>query len=90
MSSQDQLWIREREQAEWSAQVEALNQALADLTANPSHQKYTEAQALLQTFQTQFDDWMYLQSLTQSYRVRTWKHRLTVIENLLAYGERRL
>ena len=90
MLSQDQLWIREREREEWQAQVEALNQALADLTEEPSDRKLAETQAQLQAFQAQFDDWMYLQSLNQGYRVRTWKNRLTVIGNLLEYGERRL
>jgi uncharacterized lipoprotein YddW (UPF0748 family) len=90
MLSQDQLWLREQQREEWQAQVEELNQALADLTANPSSRKLTETQALLQAFQAKFDDWMYLQSLTQGYRVRTWKNRLTVISNLLEYGERRL
>ncbi|WP_416676741.1 glycoside hydrolase family 10 protein [Egbenema bharatensis] len=90
MLSQDQLWIREAEREAWQAQVEALNQALVDLAENPSRRRLSETQAQLQDFQTQFDDWMYLQSLTQSYRVRTWNNRLTVISNLLEYGERGL
>jgi uncharacterized lipoprotein YddW (UPF0748 family) len=86
--SQNQLWMREPERSEWRGQAEALQQALKELSDNPSRQQLQQTQALLQTFQSEFGEWMRLQSLTQPYRVRTWDHRLKTIANLLDYGDR--
>jgi uncharacterized lipoprotein YddW (UPF0748 family) len=86
--SQNQLWMREPERSEWRSQVDALQQALAELSDDPSRQQLQQTQALLQAFQSQFGEWMRLQALTQPYRVRTWEHRLQTIANLLEYGDR--
>lgn len=86
--SQNQLWMREPERSEWHSQVDVLQQALAELSDDPSRQQLQQTQALLQAFQSQFGEWMRLQALTQPYRVRTWEHRLQTIANLLEYGDR--
>ena len=86
--SQDQLWIRDREQETWQSETDALQQALNNLAENPSDRNLQAAREKLQAYQTNFEDWMYLQSLTQGYRIRTWQNRLTTIGQLLEYGDR--
>jgi len=86
--NRDQLWMREHDLQDWQTQTEALQAAFAELADNPSDRQLQKTQELLQTFQANFDSWMYSQSLTQTYRVQTWKHRLVTIANLLDYGSR--
>jgi uncharacterized lipoprotein YddW (UPF0748 family) len=85
--SQGQLWMREPELAVWRTQADAVTQALNQLAAHPDRQSLAQARTALQTFRSQFDDWMYLQALNQNYRVHTWENRLAVLEKLLDYGE---
>lgn len=86
--SQDQLWMREHDLEEWRSQTEALQAALTELSNDPSDRQLQRTRALLQTYQTDFNDWMYSQALTQGYRVQTWENRLVTIANLLEYGDR--
>ncbi|MBE9181275.1 family 10 glycosylhydrolase [Oculatella sp. LEGE 06141] len=88
MLSSGELWIRERERQEWQARADELGVALAELSNNPSQLRLQQTRRQLDRFNQQFDSWMRLQSLNQSYRVRTWKNRLETIETLLNYGER--
>jgi uncharacterized lipoprotein YddW (UPF0748 family) len=83
-----QLWVRDPQLTQWRTQANALGQAFDQLAAHPSPQHLQAARELLQTFQTQFNGWMHLQSLSNDYRVRTWQYRLTTLESLLNYGER--
>jgi uncharacterized lipoprotein YddW (UPF0748 family) len=86
--SNDQLWIREQQREGWRTQVDALGQALAQVAAHPNAQHLQQARTALKNFRSQFSDWMYLQSLSDSYRVHTWENRLAALENLLDYGDR--
>lgn len=86
--SHKQLWIREQQQETWQTQAEGLGQALKQLASHPSPQHLQQAKTLLKDFRSQFDDWMYLQSLSDSYRVHTWENHLATLDDLLNYGER--
>jgi uncharacterized lipoprotein YddW (UPF0748 family) len=83
-----QLWMREAQVAQWRSQAEALGEALTQLAERPSPQRLEHARTLLRSFRAEFDDWMYLHALNESYRVRTWQNRLATLETLLNYGER--
>jgi uncharacterized lipoprotein YddW (UPF0748 family) len=85
-----QLWIRSPQWDEWSTESEALGELLEQLAANPSPRQLRQAQQALSAFRAQFRDWMYLQTLGNGYRVRTWENRLAVIDDLLRYGERQV
>lgn len=88
--SQEQLWMREYDLAAWRSQTADLQTALEALANDPSDRQLQQTQELLQAYQSDFNDWMYSQSLTQDYRVQTWENRLMTIANLLDYGERRV
>ncbi|NJN89027.1 MAG: hypothetical protein HC878_00685 [Leptolyngbyaceae cyanobacterium SL_5_14] len=84
----EQLWMRDQQLEEWRTQAEALELALNELADQPSRQKLERARAQLNSFRSNFNRWMYLQSLNHSYRVSTWENRLEVLDTLLNYGER--
>lgn len=86
--TQDQLWMRPAEREDWQAKTEALAKILNSLTEDPSDSNLEQAKEQIQQFQSEFDDWMHLQALTERYRVQTWQNRLATIEQLLNYGER--
>jgi uncharacterized lipoprotein YddW (UPF0748 family) len=83
-----QLWIHDPELTQWRTQAAELRLALDRLSEQPSQQRLQAAKTQLQSFQTAFDDWMRLSALSESYRVHTWQYRLSLLENLLNYGER--
>jgi len=84
----EQLWMRDQQLEEWRTQAEALEIALNELADQPSRQKLERARAQLNSFRSNFNRWMYLQSLNHGYRVSTWENRLEVLDTLLNYGER--
>ncbi|MGJ3252659.1 MAG: glycoside hydrolase family 10 protein [Elainellaceae cyanobacterium] len=84
--SNHQLWIREPQLEEWRTQTQELVEAFNELAEHPSRRQLRETQRLLISFRSQFADWMYLQSLTNEYRVQTWNNRLDVLDDLLRYG----
>jgi uncharacterized lipoprotein YddW (UPF0748 family) len=83
-----QLWIRDPELTQWRTQAAELRSAFDRLSELPSQQRLQVARTQLQSFQAAFDDWMRLTALSESYRVHTWQYRLSLLENLLNYGER--
>jgi uncharacterized lipoprotein YddW (UPF0748 family) len=83
-----QLWMRDQQLEEWRTQAEALELALEELADQPSRQKLEQARVELNSFRSNFNRWMYLQSLNHSYRVSTWENRLSILDTLLNYGER--
>ncbi|PSB63283.1 hypothetical protein C7B79_14480, partial [Chroococcidiopsis cubana CCALA 043] len=54
----------------------------------PSVSNLAAARTALNSFQTQFKNWMRSQALENSYQVNVWSNRLTTLERLLNYGER--
>ncbi|MEB3357139.1 MAG: family 10 glycosylhydrolase [Synechococcales bacterium] len=88
--SSEQLWMREAQLDQWRTQAEALQAALNALAENPSAANLQQAERSLDDFRNQFGEWMYLQSLSDAYRVQTWENRLTFLATLLNYGEARV
>ncbi len=84
------LWMRESQRVELEAASEELQGRLDALSDGASPQDIRHAQEALEQFTDRFEDWMYLQSLNHSYRVRIWQNRLTMIDTLLSYGGDRL
>lgn len=87
MLSNGDLWMREPQLEQLRTQADQMSEALNQLADRPSRQQAQRARQLLQQFRARFGDWMYLQSLNQSYRIRTWENRLAMIDALLDYGE---
>ena len=83
-----QLWLRGPELSSFKSQAEVLKSALDQLAAEPSVSRLTVARASLTVLQSQFADWMRLQSLEHPYQVKVWENRLFTLEKLLRYGER--
>jgi uncharacterized lipoprotein YddW (UPF0748 family) len=86
--SNQQLWMRDPQLTEWRTHTQALATLLEELADAPSQQRVRQAQRSLDEYRSLFPDWMYLQSLSDEYRVETWDNRLEVIGDLLQYGER--
>ena len=85
--SSDQLWLREDALIDWHRQSQTLQQSLQALVDDPSNQQLSQTQQELDTFQSQFEDWMALHALENEYRVQTWTNHLAVVQQLLEYGE---
>lgn len=84
---QNQLQIRQTQLDAWRSKTTTLEQALQTLAADPSTANLQQANALLQSFQSQFKSWMDLPTLSETYRIRTWQNQLDAIAKLLHYGE---
>ncbi|HEY9642297.1 MAG TPA: family 10 glycosylhydrolase [Coleofasciculaceae cyanobacterium] len=85
--SRGQLSLQAADWQTWQMQAQSLEQALERLSQQPSAQNLEQARAQLTGFRTQFQGWMRLQALSQSYRVQTWDNRLALLEKLLDYGD---
>ena len=88
--SSGRLYISEQQETELTERAIALEERLQKLADNPSERNVRRAKRELDGFRQEFRQWMTLQSINGRYRVRTWENRLTAINNLLAYGEKRL
>ncbi|MEB3230084.1 MAG: family 10 glycosylhydrolase, partial [Leptolyngbyaceae bacterium] len=86
----DRLWLRDSDLTTWYRQTQALQTSLQQLVQQPSATAVARATADLQQYQAQFDQWMSLHSLENSYRVQTWSHHLDTIQHLLEYGNQQL
>lgn len=82
-----QLWMRDPQLTEWRTRTQELADRLEELGDTPSPQQARQAQRSLDEYRALFPDWMYLQTLSDGYRVETWDNRLDVIGDLLHYGE---
>lgn len=85
--STEQLWLREDALVDLHNQSQALQENLRSLADSPSKQHLENAQQGMQEFQDQFEGWMSLHALENSYRVQTWTNHLAVVQKLLDYGE---
>lgn len=84
-----QLWMDARSLNRWVTEANLVGKALTDLAANPSTRRLNQARSRLTNFQTQLGAGMVLQMANAPYRLETWHHHLTTIDNLLDYGEAR-
>ena len=85
--STDQLWLREDALADWHRHSQSLQESLQALVDRPSDRQLAQTKQDLQSFQSQFDNWMALHALENEYRVQTWTNHLAVVQQLLEYGE---
>lgn len=84
------MWMRDSDRTELQTAADNLQSVLETLSSDPTRRDIRQAQAEVNAFISQFEDWMTLQSYSHSYRVQSWQHRLTVIDTLLSYGGDRL
>lgn len=73
---------------EWGQEADRLSVAFNRLAEQPSPENLRTAQTTLTNFRSRFDRWMSLQQEKQPYQVQTWANRLTMLDNLLVYGDR--
>lgn len=83
----NKLQLKEPTLSVFKRRSEGLESALKQLASAPNTSNFAAATASLNTFQSQFRDWMYPQSLENPYQVRAWTNRLATLERLLRYGE---
>ena len=87
--SNGQLLMQEQVIAQWVSDVNVLGAQLADLAENPSHRKLAVVRSQLDNLDRTIASDLIVQSQQNRYRLQAWQHRLTTIEYLLAYGEKR-
>ncbi|UKO96252.1 glycoside hydrolase family 10 protein [Nostoc sp. UHCC 0870] len=87
---QEKLQISPKVISEFHSQAEVLQNALTQLATSPSPRKLLVAKSSLTRFQSQFRVWMRDQNISNSYQIKAWENRLSTIERLLRYGEKRL
>jgi len=90
LSAQQQIWISSENRSAWDAARQSLDRALAEAARMPSAQTLHHATLELAQFRAKFPVWFDRHDLQNSYQVRTWQHRLSVLTILLHYGERML
>ena len=90
LSAQQQIWISSENRVAWDAARQSLDRALAEAARMPSAQTLHHATLELAQFRAEFPVWFDRHDLQNSYQVRTWQHRLSVLTILLHYGERML
>ncbi|YAF94237.1 MAG: glycoside hydrolase family 10 protein [Nodularia sp. CChRGM 3473] len=86
----DQLQMPATTISDFNQQVEVVQNTLNQLATSPSASNLIAARATLARFQFQFRIWMRQKATDNPYQVKAWENRLTTIERLLRYGERRL
>jgi len=90
LADQGHLNLSEDSQQSFNAARDRLDRALAEASRSPSPQTVERARVELIKFQAEFDTWFRWYEVENSYQVRTWRYRLSVLTILLNYGERML
>ncbi|MBD2774668.1 glycoside hydrolase family 10 protein [Iningainema tapete] len=85
----NQLQMSTATLADFNTQVDVLQTALNQLAESPTPTRLQGAKATLVRFQALFRTWMRQHSTSNPYQVKVWENRLTIIERLLRYGDRR-
>lgn len=86
----EKLQISPKIISEFYSQADVLQYALTQLAASPSPRKFLVAKSALTRFKSQFRVWMGEQNISNSYQVKAWENRLSTIEKLLHYSQKRL
>ncbi|MEM9805982.1 MAG: family 10 glycosylhydrolase [Cyanobacteria bacterium P01_D01_bin.56] len=84
-----QVLMQEQLMTQWISDVNVLGAQMAELAENPSHRKLEVVRSQLENLDRTIANDLIVQSQQNRYRLQTWHHRLTTIEHLLAYGEKR-
>ncbi|MGD1853108.1 MAG: glycoside hydrolase family 10 protein [Leptolyngbyaceae cyanobacterium] len=87
--SNGQLLLSEDRLTQWVEDVNTLGVELAGLAEEPSHRQLEEVRSQLDQLNRVVTSDLSIKSQQNDYRIQTWEHRLTTIERLLAYGEKR-
>lgn len=83
-----QLWMEQPVLTRWMAEVNYLGEDLAALSENPSARRLQSAQTRLESVRSILDEQVLVETANGTYRVQTWRYRLTAIDHLLDYGEK--
>ncbi|ASC69173.1 S-layer-related protein [Halomicronema hongdechloris C2206] len=86
LSNQGHLWLAPASEADWIAGVHQLEQDLAALAQQPSPRRLNQVRSQLISLRATLGHTMALRTVSNDYRLQTWRHRLTTIERLLNYG----
>ncbi|USR92902.1 family 10 glycosylhydrolase [Phormidium yuhuli AB48] len=86
----EQIWIDDDKLALWKEGDQALSEALTELANSPNREQVLIARQRLNNLQDGIPQWLRLHRASNGYQVNTWENRLRAIDELLAYGERRL
>ena len=81
-------WLTGSTRSAFDTQAQDLATALQQLADQPSPSRLAVAKASLSTFRAKYPDWMRSQALSNAYQVKVWANRLTMLEQLLDYGDR--
>ncbi len=82
------LWMDDDDLLQWRGRTLMLSEAFTLLSQSPTAENWALTQTTLQAYRTDFDTWLRLQGLRDSYQVQTWRNRLLTLEILLDYGDR--
>jgi uncharacterized lipoprotein YddW (UPF0748 family) len=88
--SNNQISLDETTLREWGQQADELASALEQLAGEPSTKNLLSAKLALSSFRRQFPRWTEEINAVQSYQAQVWQNRLTTLDNLLSYGEKRV
>lgn len=84
-----QILMQDQAVAQWVSDVNVLGEQLEALANDPSHRKLEVVRSQLNQLDRTISSDLTIQSQQNRYRLQTWQNRLTTIEHLLAYGEKR-
>lgn len=82
------LWMDRNALEPWITEVNDLGSQFDVLAQEPSHRHLENVKAGLARVRTPLNQGVLVDTTNSSYRLRSWQHRLTAIEQLLEHGER--
>jgi uncharacterized lipoprotein YddW (UPF0748 family) len=88
--SNDRLAIDEGILREWGEKADRLAIDLQQLADKPSTKHLRLTQLSLSAFRSEFPQWMQNTKSIDPYQAQAWQNRLTTLDRLLSYGERRV
>ena len=85
--TQQRLWMDRNALEPWIGQVNHLGSEFDALAQEPSRRHLENVKAGLARVRTPLNQGVLVDTANSSYRLRSWQHRLTAIEQLLTHGE---
>ncbi|MEA5450163.1 family 10 glycosylhydrolase [Leptolyngbya sp. CCNP1308] len=82
------LWMDRNALEPWIGEVNDLGSQFDNLAQEPSHRHLENVRAGLARVRTPLNQGVLVDTTNSGYRLRSWQHRLTAIEQLLEHGER--
>lgn len=90
LNSKGQFFLKNPQQIDFERLANILEQDLQQLASNPTASQLQKTQTTLQLFQSRFPQWMNSATLQQTYHPPVWQNRLNSVQQLLAYGGKRM